>query len=152
MPYCKVRQADIYYEDIGEGKPIVMLHGYTPDHRLMSGCMEPIVAERDGWRRIYIDLPGMGMTKNYHEISSSDEMLGAVSDFVEAILPGESYIVAGESYGGYIARGLIHQQKERILGAAFICPVILPLNEDRTVEEHKIMKIDEAFIKRLSKE
>lgn len=30
MPYCKVGQADIYYEDIGKGKPILMIHGYTP--------------------------------------------------------------------------------------------------------------------------
>lgn len=33
------------------------------DHRLMSGCMEPIFTKREGWRRIYIDLPGMGVTK-----------------------------------------------------------------------------------------
>ncbi|EHL79209.1 hypothetical protein HMPREF1015_01412 [Bacillus smithii 7_3_47FAA] len=40
MTYCKVRQAEIYYEDLGEGKPIIMMHGYSPDHLLMSGCME----------------------------------------------------------------------------------------------------------------
>lgn len=49
MPYCKVRQAEIYYEEISEGKPILMIHGCTPDHRLMSGCMEPIFTlRRDG--------------------------------------------------------------------------------------------------------
>lgn len=54
MAYCKVGQAEIYYEDIGEGTPILMIHGFTPDHRLMSGCMEPVFRKRDGWRRIYI--------------------------------------------------------------------------------------------------
>ncbi|EKB46454.1 hypothetical protein B857_00664 [Solibacillus isronensis B3W22] len=49
MPYCKVRQAEIYYEEIGEGKPILMIHGFTPDQRLMSGCMEPIFTLREGW-------------------------------------------------------------------------------------------------------
>ena len=38
MPYCKVKNANIYYEEIGAGIPIIMLHGFTPDHRLMSGC------------------------------------------------------------------------------------------------------------------
>ncbi|PFD94698.1 2-hydroxy-6-oxo-6-phenylhexa-2,4-dienoate hydrolase [Bacillus cereus] len=152
MPYCKVGQADIYYEDIGEGKPILMIHGYTPDHRLMSGCMEPIFTKREGWRRIYIDLPGMGVTKNYDEISCSDEMLNAVLDFIQAVLPDQEYIIAGESYGGYIARGLIEKQKERILGAAFICPVIIPLNENRAVEKHRILKADDKFIESLSKE
>jgi pimeloyl-ACP methyl ester carboxylesterase len=152
MPYCKVRQAEIYYEDLGEGKPIIMIHGYSPDHRLMSGCMEPIFTKRDGWRRIYIDLPGMGLTKNYNGISSSDEMLNAVLEFIQAIIPNQEYIIAGESYGGYIARGIIQKQKEQLLGAAFICPVIIPFAEKRTVEKHKILKTDEKFIETLSKE
>lgn len=69
MAYCKVRQAEIYYEAFGEGKPVLMIHGFAPDHRLMRGCMEPIFTNRDGWRRIYIDLPGMGLTKIYEEHS-----------------------------------------------------------------------------------
>ena len=152
MPYCKVRQAEIYYEDIGEGKPILLIHGFTLDHRVMSGCMEPIFTLRDGWRRIYIDLPGMGLTKNYNEISSSDDMLNTLTDFIEAVLPNQEYIIAGESYGGYIASGLIEKQKERILGAAFICPVIIPKLEERTVENHRIFRRDEELIEKLSKE
>ncbi|KQL52797.1 2-hydroxy-6-oxo-6-phenylhexa-2,4-dienoate hydrolase [Heyndrickxia shackletonii] len=152
MAYCKVRQAEIHYEEFGEGKPIIMIHGYTPDHRLMTGCMEPIFTKRDGWRRIYIDLPGMGLTKNYHVISSSDEMLDAVLEFIQTIIPNQEYIIAGESYGGYLARGVIQKQKEKVLGAAFICPVIIPFSEGRTVEKHKILKTDERFIEKLSKE
>lgn len=89
MAYYKVGQADIFYEDLGEGKPVIMIHGYSPDHRLMSGCMEPVFSERVGWRRIYIDLPGMGLTKNYNDISSSDEMLSAIIEFIETIIPDE---------------------------------------------------------------
>ncbi|WP_313800810.1 alpha/beta hydrolase [Cytobacillus sp.] len=152
MAYCKVEQAEIFYEDIGEGVPIIMIHGFSLDHRLMTGCMEPVFSKREGWRRIYIDLPGMGLTKNYNEISSSDDMLNAVLQFIETIIPGQEYLVAGESYGGYIARGLIRKQQELILGAAFICPLIIPLVKDRTVEKHRIMKTDEKFITQLSKE
>jgi pimeloyl-ACP methyl ester carboxylesterase len=32
--------------------------------------------------------------------------------------------VAGESYGGYLARGLIHDVSERLNGVLLICPVI----------------------------
>ncbi|WP_117170315.1 alpha/beta fold hydrolase [Paraliobacillus sediminis] len=152
MPYCKVRQADIHYKDFGEGIPIIMLHGYSPDHRLMTGCMEPVFSKRDGWRRIYIDLPGMGVTKNYSDISSSDDMLDAVLEFIQAIIPNQSYLIAGESYGGYLTRGVIQKQKEKVLGAAFICPVIIPSAEKRTVEKHKILNIEKSFIEKLSKE
>jgi pimeloyl-ACP methyl ester carboxylesterase len=151
MAYCKVRQAEIYYEDLGTGTPIIMIHGFSPDHRLMSGCMEPVFEKREGWRRIYIDLPGMGLTKNYNGISNSDEMLNAVIDFIQAIIPDEKYLIVGESYGGYLARGIIHKQKEGILGAAFICPVIKPYAQDRTVEKHKIVKTDVEFIGKLTK-
>ena len=152
MPYCKVRQAEIYYEDIGEGKPILMIHGYSLDHRVMMGCMEPLFTNRTGYRRIYIDLPGMGLTKNYDDIHSSDEMLNAVQDFIQAIIADQEYMIAGESYGGYIARGIIHKQNEKLLGVAFICPVIFPFSKNRKVEKHKIFKTDEPFIATLSKE
>jgi pimeloyl-ACP methyl ester carboxylesterase len=142
----------MYYEDLGEGTPILLIHGFTPDHRLMSGCMEPVFTKREGWRRIYIDLPGMGLTKNYNEISNSDEMLEAVLDFIETVLPNQNYVVAGESYGGYIARGLIEKHAENILGAAFICPVIHPLPEKRTVEKHLVMRTDHTFIEKLTEE
>ncbi|MGF7050645.1 pimeloyl-ACP methyl ester carboxylesterase [Paenibacillus sp. DS2015] len=35
----RVRDVNIYYEDYGEGTPIVMIHGWGPDHRLMKGYM-----------------------------------------------------------------------------------------------------------------
>ncbi len=150
MAYCKVQQAEIFYEDIGEGTPIIMIHGFSPDHRLMSGCMEPVFENRTGWRRIYLDLPGMGQSKNYNEITSSDEMLNAVVEFIQTIIPDQHYIVVGESYGGYIARGIIHKQEQHILGAAFICPVIKPFAKDRIVGKHQIVKTEEKFLKTLT--
>ncbi|WP_019242963.1 MULTISPECIES: alpha/beta fold hydrolase [Bacillus] len=152
MPYCKVEQAEIYYKDLGEGIPIIMIHGFSPDHRLMTGCMEPVFTNRMGYRRIYIDLPGMGLSKNYDSIRNSDEMLKAVQDFTQTIIPDQKYIIIGESYGGYIARGVINRKEEQLLGAAFICPVIVPLLKNRGVEKYKIIKMDKQFISKLSKE
>ncbi|QHA38358.1 alpha/beta fold hydrolase [Rossellomorea marisflavi] len=150
MTYCTVNIADIYYEEIGQGTPIIMIHGYSPDHRLMKGCMEPIFNERHGWRRIYIDLPGMGLTRDYDGIKCSDDMVGAVHEFIQTVIPDQKYVIAGESYGGYLTNGLIHKDEHNILGAAFICPVIKPNHQDRTVPEHEVLKIDENFISTLS--
>ncbi len=59
---CMVQGIPVYYETYGSGLPIMLLHGYTPDHRVTKGCMEPLFAQRPGWQRIYLDLPGMGQT------------------------------------------------------------------------------------------
>lgn len=152
MPYCKVKQAEIYYEDIGEGRPVVMIHGFSPDHRLMKGCMEPVFTDMGEWRRIYIDLPGMGATKQYEGIESSDDMLQAVLELIQKLIPAQQYLLVGESYGGYIARGIIKHQQELVGGVAFICPVILPDVEDRHLPEHQVIQADEAFLSSLSPE
>ena len=44
-----------YYEEYGEGKPILIIHGLTCSMELMKGCIEPIFKEVNGYKRIYID-------------------------------------------------------------------------------------------------
>ncbi len=50
----------INHKVIGEGYPLVMLHGWTLDHQVMLHAMEPLFEKRSGWKRIYIDLPWYG--------------------------------------------------------------------------------------------
>ncbi len=152
MPYCRVEKANIYYEEIGSGTPIVIIHGFTLDHQAMKGCLEPIFQDREGYRRIYLDLPGMGQTKNYDEVENTDDMLQAVTDFIDAIIPNQPFLIAGYSYGGYLTRGVIANMGERVLGAAFICPVIIAEKEKRTLPEHKVIHRDEAFVATLNAE
>ncbi|MBH0166744.1 alpha/beta hydrolase [Fictibacillus sp. 7GRE50] len=152
MSYCQVQKANIYYEEYGNGTPIVMIHGFSPDHRLMKSCMEPIFQEREGYRRIYIDLPGMGQTKDYDSIQNSDEMLEAVIQFIDTLLPDQSFLLAGQSYGGYIIRGIIAKMPERVIGAALICPMIIPNHSDRTLPEQMNIEVDNEFLATLTVE
>ena len=45
---CLIGETSIHYEIRGEGRPILMIHGSGPDHRLMLGCMEPVFERRTG--------------------------------------------------------------------------------------------------------
>ncbi len=121
---CMVRNVPVYYEARGSGLPIIMIHGYTPDHRVMKGCMEPLFVQRPGWQRIYLDLPGMGRTPGSEQITCADDMLDIVIDFIDAVIPGRPFLVAGTSYGGYLSRGVLQRKFDRIAGMALICPVI----------------------------
>jgi len=84
---CIVRDVPIYYETCGSGFPIILIHGFSPDHRVMKGCMELLFVRRPGWQRIYLDLPGMGQTLGSEQIKNTDDMLDVVIHFIDAVIP-----------------------------------------------------------------
>lgn len=115
------------------------------DHRVMKNSFEPIFRKYpNGWRRIYVDLPGMGKTPANEWIKNSDDMVTFLSMFIERVIPNEHFIVASYSYGGYLARGLISKKKEEIKGAIFICPLIIPEDNKRDVPQ-KIFYVKDSI-------
>ena len=80
LMFWKSNGLQLYYEIIGNGIPIIMLHGYSCDNKLMQGAFEPIFKEigENKFQRIYLDLPGMGITKTTGKIKNADDMLGVL--------------------------------------------------------------------------
>ncbi|AOR24003.1 alpha/beta fold hydrolase [Clostridium taeniosporum] len=147
---CKVKDININYEIIGEGKPIIMLHGYCVDHRLMTGCMENIFEKRKGYKRIYVDLPGMGKSDSAKWIINCDVMLDILIEFINEIIPNENFLIIGQSYGGYISRGIVYKMIDKVDGVILICPVIKPDKKNRNVPEHVVVKKDKVLLSKLS--
>ncbi|MBV9279730.1 MAG: alpha/beta hydrolase [Chloroflexi bacterium] len=129
---CDVGGSTVFYQVRGQGTPILMLHGLYSDHRGMTSTMEPHFAERHGWRRIYLDLPGHGRTPAPEWIASHDQVLDLIEQFIDRVVPGERFLVAGQSYGGYLARGLVYRRGVEIDGVLLTVPVIVlhPAPED----------------------
>jgi pimeloyl-ACP methyl ester carboxylesterase len=120
---CKLDRLTVYYDTWGEGAPIVMLHGMPLDRTEMIYEMEPLFAGREGWRRIYVDMPGHGKTPGPDWITNRDGVLDVLEEFIDAVLPGERFLVAGTSYGAYLARGLVYRRGEQIDGVLLnVCP------------------------------
>jgi len=137
----------------GEGTPLLALHGWTPDHRLMTGCLEPIFAERPGYRRVYPDLPGMGRTPAPASVASADDIVDALLGFVEEQFGGEPFLLAGESYGGYLARAIVHARPRQVLGLLLICPPGIELDRDkRNVPPRTVLREDPELVAGLSAE
>jgi pimeloyl-ACP methyl ester carboxylesterase len=134
------------YETRGEGMPILMIHGFGIDRHVMTGCMEPIFESRSGWKRIYFDLPGMGRTPAPHWLSNADQMLEAILEFINKVVDYDSFLVAGESYGAYLARAIVKLIPERLKGALLICPVIVADRKRRELPRQQIFVRDNSFL------
>lgn len=147
---CNIKNTLINYEIIGEGKPIIMIHGYYADNRVMAGCMEPIFSGKNDYKRLYIDLPGMGKSESSEWITTSDDILDVVVDFIEKIIPNENFLIAGNSYGGYIARGVMYKMMDRVDGIALICPVVIPEYKKRNLPENIVLVSNNELLSRLT--
>lgn len=139
---CKIDGIEVYYEEHGAGIPILALHGYSLDHRVLKSCMEPILENKSGFRRIYFDLPGMGQTKSSLRIKSSNEMLDIIIKFLDERIPMGPFLVIGQSYGGYLARALCAKYRERMGGLCLIVPLIIPDPKKRALPKRSILHED----------
>jgi pimeloyl-ACP methyl ester carboxylesterase len=157
--------AGIVYEDVGEGLPLVAFHGATLDRRMSLGAFEPLF-DREGrtsipasaatgrpdggqssirYRRIYPDLPFMGESLDLPEPTSSDAILEALSAFIREVLPTGSFLLAGESYGGYMARGLLRDFGDRVAGLFLLCPSIVSRKPERDIEAPVVLRDEEGW-------
>jgi pimeloyl-ACP methyl ester carboxylesterase len=116
----KIGSLSLYFEQVGLGRPIVMLHGWPLDHISMKWAMEPIFANREGWRRIYVDLPGMGQSDAPDWLKTQDQVLDVVVEFINTVVLRERFCVVGLSYGGLLAQGLVHRLAHRMDGVMLL--------------------------------
>lgn len=121
---CTLAGTEIFYETYGAGRPLVILPGQPSDHRSLARFMEPVFAQREGWRRIYPDLPGTGQSTSSEQLATVDHVLDAMLAFIDAVVPGQRFTLAGLSYGGYLARGIVHRRAAMIDGLLLMVPMV----------------------------
>ena len=143
---CLVKGIPIHYQEYGEGTPLLMFHGWPADHRHMVDTFEPVFAESIGWKRVYMDFPGMGETPSAEWITNQDDMLAITMEFCDTLYPETRFAVAGVSYGCLIAQGMVHIRPDRLLGAAMVAPALELKNKDKQRPTPTFIVRDEALI------
>jgi pimeloyl-ACP methyl ester carboxylesterase len=126
----------VHYVEHGEGSPLLALHGAGVDHREVMACLEPVFDELTGYRRIYLDLPGMGRTPAPDTIRSADDVLDVLLAFVAGVVGDEPLLVAGHSAGGYVAQAIVDRLPDQVVGLALLCPLLAGLHD---VPEHDVV-------------
>lgn len=146
---CQIKDLSVHYEVFGDGRPIVLLNGAGPDHRCMSGPLEPAFEKQSAWKRFYLDLPGTGKTEGKEWIANSDQILDIVLGFIESVIPGQHFALVGSSYGAYLARGVVYRKPALVDGLLMICPAVVADRKKRTLPQHVALVRDAKFMDRL---
>lgn len=141
-----VRGVPVHYLDEGEGRPVLVLHGRPGDHRGVSNALERVFAAKPGWRRIYPDFPGMGLTPGADWIRTHQDTVDLVVEFADALLAGEHFALVGSSYGGYIALGVVRQRAARLTGVALWVPAVDGPSSRLDLPEHRVFERDAATV------
>lgn len=149
---CETEKATIDYEEHGEGRPILLLHGWTMDRRVEADTYERIFATRPGWRRVYPDLPGMGRSVAREGFANQDDMLECLLAFVDRVLPSGRFLLAGTSAGGYLARAIAVRRRSRVAGLLLRVPAVMPDTTRRTLPSFRPLVRDDALMATLDKE
>lgn len=131
--------------EIGDGLPIVIVHGWEMDAKVEQLDFEPVFTKVPGFRRIYVDLPGMGTTPA-NGAKDLDEMYLRLGQFIDARLGSSRFLLAGSSCGGYLARALAQKYIEQVDGLLLRVPLIEPNNSSRDVDEFQPLVANEHLM------
>jgi pimeloyl-ACP methyl ester carboxylesterase len=114
---------DLEAEVVGEGRPLLFVHGLAVNKSVMMAAFEPPFGEgQAGWRRIYVDLPGHGGSKPDTDRASADHLVDALVDVIGQLCGETAPALVGYSYGGYLAQGILAQRA--LEGLYLVCPTI----------------------------
>jgi pimeloyl-ACP methyl ester carboxylesterase len=140
---------ELVVRHIGQGSPVLIIHGSTMSGFVEAHDFEPIFTKKDGYRRIYVDLPGMGGSP-VGSIKDLDSILKSVSNFVEKHILPSNFLIIGTSCGAYIARALAYRHASAIDGLLLRVPLVEPVPSKRDLDPFVPAISDEALLSSLS--
>lgn len=112
MPYQRINDLDIFYEEIGWGEPILFLHsGYSRGVLAFSGQIQPFYAA--GYRCLYPDFRGHGRTRCKNLNWDSDLIAEDMISFLDSLEIEKVHLI-GYSTGGGVAYYMASRYPERV--------------------------------------
>lgn len=137
--------------EIGEGLPVLLIHGWEMNGRVEELDFEPIFSKIPGLRRIYVDLPGMGTTPA-NNVQHMHDIFLCLKQFIHSRLGKSRFLIAGSSCGGYLARAIAQTFIEQVDGLLLRVPLIEPEDNMRDLDTFKPLVADELLMSSMSAE
>lgn len=105
-----------------DGFPVVCLPSFSTDRGVTEAALDQPLAAAGDLRRCYVDLPGHG--ESPAGPPTSDGIVEVLSDLLDQELPGQRFLLAGWSYGAYLAMALARRRPADVAGMLLVCPGI----------------------------
>lgn len=132
--YIKVSNGSLYYEEAGQGEPLIFIHGHSLDCRMWN---KQFYEFAQSYRTIRYDLRGYGKSSEQTE----DFQFTHIEDLItlmDSLHIPKAHIV-GLSLGGYIGADMLGWFPERMLSACLVSG-----NVRKTKGPSEPMTVDEA--------
>ncbi len=113
MAYLNRGGVQVYYEEAGQGTPVLLSHGYSATSKMWQGQMDALAGN---YRLIAWDMRGYGQTDSPDDASAYSE--AATVDDMAAVLDAagvEKAVISGLSLGGYMSLAFNVKYPERVL-------------------------------------
>ena len=127
---------DLAVDDAGgPGAPVVCLPMLGTSRVATAAALRPAFRGVEGLREVYLDLPGHGDSPG-EGAAKSQAVLTSVCAWLEDHLDRPA-LLAGASYGAYLAAGIARQRPELVGGLLLVCPGIRVGAQERDLPEQE---------------
>ena len=109
-----------HYEMKGEGKAVVLVHGYSTPYYIYDKLFDRFAA--DGYKVLRYDLFGRGLSDRVRTDYTPHFFSEQLAQLCEALLPEEKFILVGTSMGGSITTRFIAEHPEKVEKLILLAP------------------------------
>lgn len=147
MPIQNYKNISVNYTSEGEGKTVVLLHGFL-ENSTMWNEITPVLAQKN--RVICIDLLGHGKTGNLGYVHTMEEQAQMVH-FVLNHLKLRKFTFIGHSMGGYVALAFAEMHPNSTKGLCLMNSTAMADPEDKKANRDRaiaaVKKSPRTFVK-----
>lgn len=127
----------IYYRDQGQGREVVLLHGFLETSSMWEDLMATLETSH---RVITIDLLGHGQTGCLGYIHTMEMMADAVVFVLEQLNVNNCYVI-GHSMGGYVALALADAYPQKVYGLCLMNSTPFADSLERQINRDRAIKV-----------
>lgn len=122
----------IFYRIIGNGKPVVLIHGFGENGEVWNN---PVEFLKNKFKLIISDLPGSGQSEMIDDMS-----MEGIAEVIHSIIHEENIEVCpviGHSMGGYITLALVEKYWNHVSAFGLFHSTAYPDNEEKKATRRK---------------